>query len=328
MSARPRASRRFDETSAVALFARRFSAGAARGVELGIGDDAAVLATPNERLVVTVDASVEGTHFERGWLALEDIGFRAFQAAASDLAAMGARPLAAVSALNLPRGFSERELARLTAGQAEAARACRCPVVGGNVARGVELSITTTVLGTASRPLTRGGAEPNDEVWLVGAVGLAAAGLSLLQAGEKRGRGAAEKTALAAWRRPRALIDRGLALVGCAHAAVDVSDGLAVDAGRVAQMSACRLVLEESALRAALPAELEVVARRRSGEALAWALAGGEDYALVATGPAQRRPRWARRIGRCERGRGAFFERHDGARQPLVGGFDHFTRAP
>jgi len=312
----------------VALFARRFSTKGTRSVELGIGDDAAVLGVPGERLVVTVDASVEGTHFERAWLTLEDIGFRAFQAAASDLAAMGARPLAAVSALNLPRGFSERELASLTAGQAEAARACRCPIVGGNVARGAELCVTTTVLGTASRPLTRGGAKPGDDVWLVGEVGLAAAGLSLLQAGEKHGRGPTEKRALAAWRRPQALLGRGIALVGAAHAAVDVSDGLAVDAGRIAQLSACRLVLEESALRGALPAELELVARRRSTEALVWALTGGEDYALVAAGPRERRPRWARRIGRCEKGRGAFLDRSDGAREPLVGGFDHFTRSP
>jgi thiamine-monophosphate kinase len=89
MSSPRRAARRFDEERAVELFARSFGKPGASGVELGIGDDAAVLAPARERLVWTVDASVEGTHFERAWLPLEDVGFRAFQAAASDLAAAG-----------------------------------------------------------------------------------------------------------------------------------------------------------------------------------------------------------------------------------------------
>ena len=104
------------------------------------------------------NASVEGTHFERSLLALEDVGYRSFQAAASDLAAMAARPLAALSALTLPPGFSPEELAQLTRGQAAAARSCRCPIVGGNVARSEKLTLTTSVLGVARHPLTRSGA--------------------------------------------------------------------------------------------------------------------------------------------------------------------------
>lgn len=322
-TARP--ARRFDEARAVELFRRAFASPKASGIELGIGDDAAVLAPGRDKLVWTVDASVEGTHFERAWLELEDIGFRAFQAAVSDLAAMGARPLAALSALTLPRGFSARELARLTAGQAQAARSCRCPVVGGNVARGRELTLTTTVLGAARRPLTRDGARPGDDVWLVGEVGLAAAGLELLRrAAAAKSRAARE--ACTAWRRPRALLERGLALAGRAHAAIDVSDGLGLDATRLADASACRVVLEEAALVRALSPSLAKVAPTLGRSALDFALRGGEDYALVVTGPAARRPTWARRVGRCERGRGGYLERPDGSRRPLGDGFDHFAR--
>ncbi|HEV8549044.1 MAG TPA: thiamine-phosphate kinase [Polyangiaceae bacterium] len=319
--------RRFDERAAVALFTRVFAAGGPfrHGVSLGIGDDAAVLRWPGEKLVWTVDAQVEGTHFERAWLSLPDIGFRSFQAAASDLAAMGAHPVAALSALTLPRGFAARDLERLCSGQAAAARDCRCPVVGGNVARGGELAIATTLIGRARRPLTRSGAKPGDEVWLVGDVGLAAAGLALLQRGTRRPRDRAAVRALEAFGRPRALLGRGVRLAELAHAAVDVSDGLATDAARLAEASGCRLVLEQAALGRALPKELVALGERLDRPALELALGGGEDYALVATGAAARRPTWARRIGRCERGRGAFFEPSQGTRRPLTGGFDHFT---
>jgi len=320
------APRRLDEAEAVRLFSRTFASPRAHGVELGIGDDAAVLAVGGERLVWTVDAQVEGTHFRREWLGLDDIGFRAFQAAASDLAAMGAKPLAALSALTLPRGFSGAELSRLSAGQAEAAESCRCPIVGGNVARGPVLSLTTTLLGTAQKPLTRSSARPGDELWLVGEVGLSAAGLALLESGRTGARARSTRRALDSFRRPQALITEGSRLARVAHAAIDVSDGLALDASRMAEASGCRIVLEEAALGRVLSRELVTVAADLGLRALGLALTGGEDFALVATGASRQRPRFARRIGRCERGRGGVLERADGRTAPLEGGFDHFAR--
>jgi thiamine-monophosphate kinase len=318
-----RAHARFDEAGAVALFSRHFSRISGPAVALGIGDDAAVLLPPGSPLVVTVDASVEGTHFERSLLGLEDVGARAFEAALSDLAAMGARPLAALSALTLPRGFTPRELERLTRGQASASRRCRCPVIGGNVAKGPALSLTTVALGLAQRPLTRSGAKLGDDCWLVGEVGLAAAGLALLRQKSRR-RSLHLARCIDAWRRPEALLARGLALESLAHAAIDVSDGLAGDAGRLASASGCRLLLEEAPLRRALPRALVVAAAELGRDPLELALSGGEDYALVAAGPAARKPRWARRIGRFTRGRGGYLERADGSRVPLGFGFDHF----
>ena len=157
----------------------RFGAGAGQ-VQLGIGDDAAVLALSSEARVCSVDASVQGVHFDLRYLSLEDVGYRSFQAAASDLAAMGAEPVAALSALILPAGLSPAGIDELTLGQQAASRECACPIVGGNLSRGTELSLTTTVLGRAGMPLARSGARPGDQLWLLGGVGLVAAGLACL----------------------------------------------------------------------------------------------------------------------------------------------------
>jgi thiamine-monophosphate kinase len=322
----PARARAFGETDAVELFSRAFAARASGVVSLGIGDDAAVLRPVTEPLVWTVDASVEGTHFERAWLGLEDIGYRAFQAAASDLAAMGARPLGALSALELPKGFSKRDLAALVAGQARAARECGAPVVGGNVARSPRLALTTTLLGTARAPLRRDGARAGDELWLLGDVGLSGLGLALLR---KRPRGAhrgAARVCVEAWRHPRALLAEGARLVGRASAAIDVSDGLAGDVANLSRASGVRCVVEAQAVERALAPELVEVARSLGRSPLDVALNGGEDYALLATGPSARRPRRARVIGRVERGRGAVLELPSGRTTALGPGFDHLKR--
>ncbi len=306
-------------------FLKRVFATHARSIVLGIGDDAALVKSPRAPLVLTIDTCVEHVHFEQGWLRLEDVGFRATQAAVSDLAAMGARPLAALSNLTLPPSAGRRVLAAIARGQAAAAKALGCPIAGGNLSRGTEISVTTAVVGSAAKPLRRAGARAGDELWLTGQVGVAAAGLSLLRA-RLRGRTAAERACIAAWRRPSALLEQGRKLVGRASACCDVSDGLARDAAHLGEASRVRIVIEAQALRAALAPALVEVAAGLETDALALALEGGEDYALLATGDAARRPRFARRIGRVEQGRGrAELETISGKRRPLTGGFDHLT---
>ena len=213
-----------------------------RLVEVGIGDDAAVL-KPFGRSVWTVDTAVEHVHFERRWLSLADLGWRSFNAAASDVCAMGGAPVAALSNVIFPEGFSAAELSLLARGQRAAARALGCEVVGGNLSRGSELSITTTVLGRVTRPLLRSGARVGDELWLCGELGLAAAGLALLQRGD-RSQSAAARRALRAFRRPRAELAAGLALAARAHAAIDISDGLAGDAAHLAEASGVRVMFD------------------------------------------------------------------------------------
>ena len=318
MPARPRS-----EFEKIALIERLLRGSRARAgrVEIGIGDDAAVLMSPG-RLVWTIDSQVEGSHFDRAWLSLEDIGYRSFQAAASDLAAMGAKPIAALSNLALPRQFSDRELARLVRGQAQASAHCGCPVVGGNLSRAPDLSVTTTLLGVAARPLLRRGARPGDELWLWGDVGLAALGLRALQRGLQRR--ASLKAGVERWRRPRALLAEGRKLIGRARAAIDVSDGLAGDAAHLARESGVRVVFDAGQLEAGLGVDLLRGAQFLGESALTLALLGGEDYALLAAGPATKRPRAAHSVGQVERGSGVFLERA-GKRQRLGRAFEHFA---
>ena len=207
---------RLDERQAIHLLEQALSpaggdrtAGRAkRRIQVGIGDDAAVLRSGEQPLVWTVDVCVEGVHFERRWLSLEDVGWRSFHAALSDLAAMGATPLAALSSLIVPRGISAAQLSSLGRGQGQASLTTRCPAVGGNISRGGQLSVTTTARGEAQRPRLRRPARPGHALWLVGDVGLAAAGHRLLHARQRRmlkGRAwAAERVCIEAWRRPRA----------------------------------------------------------------------------------------------------------------------------
>ncbi len=324
---------------------RLFAGASSRRVAtVGIGDDAAVLRAEKRPLVWTIDAQIEGVHFRRAWLSLADIGARSFHAAASDLAAMGARPVAALSSLVVPESMTPRDVVALARGQAMAARSLGCPIVGGNLSRGGELGVTTTLLGAVETPLLRSGARSGDELWLIGNLGLAAAGLRWLTAHDagRDGRVVTAKTerpgtsslapaerravraALAAFRRPRALVRDGRGLAGRARAAIDVSDGLAADATHLADESGVRIVVERAALRRALAPELFTMARLLETDAIELAVSGGEDYALLATGEASRRPRSARPIGRVETGRNALLHDEQGALIPLVGGFDHF----
>ena len=319
---------RSSELERVAHLAAIFGAAAPPGVLLGIGDDAAVLAPCAEPLVWTVDAAVEGTHFRREWLSFEDIGYRSTMAAASDLAAMGAAPLGVLSALVLPDDVGDDEMAAIARGQQEAVTALGTTVVGGNLARGRELSITTTVLGRAAAPLQRRGARAGDALWLVGPVGLAAAGLRFLM----EGRPVEDEIAaacLAAWRRPFARIASALAIRATALAAVDISDGLARDVAHVARASGARAVIAAPHLPTPI---LRAAASRLGVDAAHLALFGGEDYALAVAAPADALLEGATKIGWFEERRpdepAVVALRSDGTRQDLPeSGFDHFARS-
>ncbi len=271
------------ELARVAALRARFAREGKRseGVDVGIGDDAAVLAGG---LVWTVDAQVEGTHFRTAWVSWEDIGWRSFMAAASDLAAMGAEPAFALSSLVLAPSVDDASLDALARGQAAASDAIGAPIVGGNLARGTETSITTTLLGRTATPVLRSGARAGDGVWLAGPVGLAAAGLALLQAGVQS-TSVHDASCLGTFRRPIARISDGRALTQAghvAHAAIDVSDGLAHDAWQLAEASDVRIVLDAAAILAAAGEPLAAVATALGKEPLDLALYGGEDYALLA----------------------------------------------
>ncbi len=316
-----------DESDRIALLARALAARApGRGIEVGIGDDAAVLRAPAPpaRLVWTIDEQVEGTHFERNLLSWHDVGWRSLMAATSDVAAMGAEPWCALCALVLPDDFGDEALGELARGQAAAADAVAAPVVGGNLARGPALSIATTLLGTsAGVPVERRGASPGEALWLAGSVGLASAGLLAVRQG--RADDPVLAHAVEAWRRPRALVDAGRSLSAVASAAVDVSDGLARDAGHIAEASGVCVVLDEGAILA--DAALARAAEALGVAALDLALHGGEDYAIVAAAGASLAG--FRRIGEVRAGKGLALRAASGERPLEPRGFDHFrTNTP
>jgi len=278
-------------------------------VVIGIGDDAAVLDVGSGRVVWTIDEAVEGTHFRRGLLSAAELGYKATMSAASDLAAMGARPTAMLSALVLTSA-DETALSELVAGQRKASQELGAPIVGGNLARGERMCISTTWLGTPERVVSRAGARPGDQVWLAGPVGLAAAGLAWLEREESADapgwrsapRAPAQgsthiEPAIRAWQSPVALIEEGAAAASVATAMIDVSDGLAQDAGHIAKASGARLVLRAEALMGSL---LRAAAKELSRDPLTLALRGGEDYALVACAPAGEVLPGFTLIGQCE----------------------------
>jgi thiamine-monophosphate kinase len=295
--------------------------GGAEGVERAIGDDAAVLRPrAGEVLVWTVDTQVDGVHFRRDLLSLEDVGHRATMAAASDVAAMGARPWCALSALALPRDVDDAAFDAIARGVARASDELSAPVVGGNLSRAGELSITTTVLGASARVVARDGARPGDVVLLAGRIGMAAAGLAALQRGLS---GAEVAPCIDAWRRPRALVGEGLRMGAVAHAAIDVSDGLARDLGHVARASGVRVVLDEAALLAHAGQGLADAARVLGLAPLDLALHGGEDYALAVTAPSN--VEGFTRIGVVEEGGGVWLATTGAPPRKIEErGFEHF----
>jgi thiamine-monophosphate kinase len=317
-----------NEDERIALLARLFEPVTTRGVELGIGDDAAVLSpgatglTGAGRLVWTIDEQVEGTHFRRAYTSWTDVGWRSFMAAASDVAAMGAEPWCALSALVLPDDVDDEAFEAIASGQRDAAAEVAAPIVGGNLARGAAVSITTTLLGGCDRPIGRGGARAGHKLWLAGQLGLAAAGLRGLEKGLERDPRVAR--ALEVWRRPRALIRSSLAMAGCAHAAVDVSDGLSRDAGHVARASGVLLVLDGDLL--VQDEDLARAADALGLSALDLALHGGEDYALLAASEVP--IEGFRCIGEVREGSGLMLRTREGEWVLEARGYDHFDRRP
>jgi len=293
-----------------------------RRVLVGPGDDCAVLRIGGRTVLVTTDALVAGVHFKRGWLSPRALGERAYRVNASDVAAMGGRPIAAVVAMEVPRGVSAATLDGIVGGFVAAGRRHGAALVGGNLARGPALAITVTLLGLAAgRVVTRAGARPGDVVVVTGALG--ATGTAV------RDRRGGRPTAL-----PR-LPDRvaaGIALARVASAMIDVSDGLVQDLGHVARASGVAIRLETARIPVAASCR-----RRLGAQATAFALAAGEDYELALTVPVRRLAvldRIARklgcrltRIGVVTGGRPAVtVVDSDGAALPLRrAGFDHLA---
>ena len=239
-----------------------------------IGDDAAVITTLGERaLVVSTDTSVENVHFRREWLTAEEIGYRAAAAALSDLAAMGAKPIGMLAAIALPEGWRS-SLDALGDGIGEAAELAGAPIIGGDMSRATELSLTITVLGTARDVLFRTTSLPGDAVYVTGALGGSLAALRDLKA---------ERLPAPAHRQrfahpvPRIREAAWLSRKG-ATAAIDISDGLGADLAHLAAASRVRIVVDLGSVP------------RLEGLSAEDAVLSGEEYEIVVTSSADLEP--------------------------------------
>ena len=279
------------------------------GGGLGVGSDcAAVTVRRGMQLVSTTDAVVEGVHFDLRRFAPEDVGWKALAVNLSDLAAAGARPRWFLCALGVPRGQRTAQIARRIArGMAPLAKRIGCAIVGGNVTRAAQWSLTITAMGEARRPLMRWGARPGDALVVAGSLGDAAAGLKRFPpaAGVK------------AQRRPQPLVREGLAAARVAHAAIDVSDGFLQDLRHLCDASGVGAVVECSSLPLGRAA-------RSLPDGMELALSGGEDYALLLAVPPRRAQRLGRVVGRFTRTKEIVLTELGQPRPlPRLRGFDH-----
>jgi thiamine-monophosphate kinase len=298
------------------------------GVEVGVGDDAAVLApTPGHRLVVTTDVLVEGLDFTAALSEPEDWGWKAVAANLSDLAAMGAEARWLVLALTVPDPTPVATLERVYAGVGEACRAFGVALVGGDVSGGPGLSLAVTALGEAERPVLRSGARPGDRLGVTGPLGAAAAGLGLLQRGDRAATDLLGRFPglAAAHRRPTPALAMGLALARAgATALIDVSDGLAGDALHLAEASGVGVEVHDATVPLA-PGVAEA-AGLLGLDPLELALGGGDDFVLAAALPRAADLGGVLDCGRFTPDPGQRVRLTAAGRRPLSGlAYDHFS---
>jgi thiamine-monophosphate kinase len=253
-----------------------------------LGDDAAVVRAGGYA-VTSVDAMVDGIHFRLGQLTPEEIGHRALAAALSDLAAMGASPGEAYLLLGVPGGLELEEAMAVVTGARELADGLGVTIAGGDVSRAPALTVAFTVVGWASDPgelVGRDGARPGDLVGVTGTLGGSGAGLALIEGRAIDTRTTAVASALRErYSRPQPRLAEGRALgeLG-ARAMIDLSDGLATDAGHLARRSDVRIELELRSLP--LAEGLPEVADQLGVDAATFAATAGEDYELCVCLPA------------------------------------------
>ena len=326
------------EWGLIAALAARLPPGP--GTQVGIGDDAAVLAAPGGSVVATVDLLLEGRHFLLDWSSPADVGHKAAARSLADIAAMGAAPSALLVGLGIPGSFPARWAFDLASGLAAECARAGAAVVGGDTARADSVILSVTALGDLAgrRAVTRAGARPGDVLAIAGTLGHSAAGYALLAAGVPPDSPGLAGL-VAAHLRPSPPYDAGpeAAALG-ATAMIDISDGLVADLGHIADASGVAIDVDTGSLalgdplataaRAVAAARPNSSSRTRSGsppsnpDPLTWVLTGGEDHSLAATFPpnATLPPRW-RVIGKVSAGAGVLI---DGKPHPGPSGWEHF----
>ncbi len=313
------------ETNLIDRIARWVRAqGQPKALIRGIGDDGATIRT-SAKTFITVDAFVEGVHFRHGWGRPWQFGWKALAANVSDVAAGGGTPLAAVVSLGLPPGLPVKWLEEFYAGLMACGRTYRVAIAGGNLSRASEFSSHIALTGAAPAWLIgRDGARPGDLIAVTGSLGGSAAGLAALRRGWSD---LPAKEAIFRHLVPRPRVAAGNVLRRFASAMLDISDGLARDAGHLAVASGVRVAIVPGGIP--IHPAVEALADRLRVRPAELALGSGEEYELLAAIPRQRWAAVSRAmkktgvpltvIGECRRGKGV--ELPGGFR---AAGWDHF----
>lgn len=291
-------------------------------VIVGMGDDAAILAAPDNRAVVSIDLLVEGRHFRRDWATAIDIGRRAAAASLADIAAMGATTTGLVVGLAMPDDIAAHWAVELHAGLQEEAARVGAAVVGGDVTSADNVMIAVTAIGDLAdvAPVLRSGAQPGDVLAVAGRLGYAAAGLAVLSRGFR-----APRELVDAYRAPQPPYNSGPAAARAgATSMIDISDGLVADARHIAEAS--RVDVDIDVTRLKIPDVLQEIASAYNVDPLEWMLTGGDDHALLATFPkGAKRPRGFAVIGQVTASEDPQV-RVNGAVIQVSGGYEHFRR--
>jgi thiamine-monophosphate kinase len=277
---------KFSESEVIAQLAVIFSRPDPR-VLVGIGDDAAVLASSSGNWVVTTDMAVESVHFRREWSSAYEIGRKITSANLADIYAMGGTPHHLVVAVCLTGDESMAWIQELASGMNEEAHSCDTSIVGGDIARGPVVVIAMTAVGQIQKPILRSGARVGDQIIISDLPGWSAAGLYLLSneiniSAVKSSRSV--ERALAQFRSPAVRYSDAIGL-NSAHALTDISDGMLVQGKQMADASAVKFVIDSRKImdHPDFPL-LEELAQEVGAYIWDWIGAGGEDHQFLATG--------------------------------------------
>lgn len=291
-----------------------------------LGDDCALIPEAGGWIALSCDLTVEDVHYRSRWIQPREVGWRAAMAALSDLAGEGAEAIGILVSLGVPAG-AEDEIVSVMEGAGEAAEVVGGTILGGDLSTAPVWTLDVTAVGRATNPVTRAGARPGDRVWVTGVLGGARSAVAAWNDGREP-----SPESRRAFAEPRARIKAGLALAALgAHAMMDLSDGLAGDAGHLAAASGVKLVMDLESIP--LHRRVNDEAGRSGTSPGRFAALGGEDYELLVTMPdgfgSSEAVEFSRnngvaltRVGSVEEGTGALFLER--GVEVSVRGFNHF----
>ena len=291
-----------------------------REVIKGIGDDAMVF---RDGYVISTDSFFEKTHFDLGYYSYYDVGYHTMAASLSDLAAMGASPVAALIALGVSRKIRAKAIRELYDGFDELAKKFKCDISGGDIVASQTFGVTITVIGRTERPLLRSGARPGDILYVSNFLGLAEAGRIVLQ---EQLPVSQYPDAVKKHLYPEPRISEAFAIRKFVSACIDTSDGLSTDAFHLTEESRVKIVVDAEHLP--IHSEVAKLCSLKGWDPTRFIFTSGEDFELLFT--ARRLPKIARvkifRIGRVAKGRGLYIA-SGGRERPLVPeGYEHITK--